>query len=128
VQPFIGLFVLLMLRFISNLFVRSPVPEGMLWERPGFPSLFVTYGVTRDFFFSGHTATAVFAATQLYAVSPWLGLAGIAVAVFEIGALVVLRAHWTVDIIAGAAAALCVAAVAPQLAGPIDRLLASVAG
>jgi len=39
-----------------------PAPPGMLWRDPGFPSLLVTYSVGNDFFFSGHTAFAVFGA------------------------------------------------------------------
>ena len=37
----------------------------MIWHDPGFPSFLVTYHVANDFFFSGHTAIAVFGAIEL---------------------------------------------------------------
>jgi hypothetical protein len=37
----------------------------MIWHDPGFPSLLVTDHVANDFFFSGHTAIALFGALEL---------------------------------------------------------------
>src|SRR3989442_6441970 len=37
----------------------------MIWRRPGFPSLLVTYGTAGDLFFSGHTAIAVYGGVEL---------------------------------------------------------------
>ncbi len=54
--PFWGLLVLFMMRQISQALVALPPPPGIIWRDPGVPSLFVTYGVGNDFFFSGHTA------------------------------------------------------------------------
>ena len=69
----------------------------------------MTYGVGNDFFFSGHTALAVYGAMQLAAMGiPVLGVAGIVVAVLQIVAVIALRAHWTMDVIAGLAAAIAV--------------------
>ena len=45
--------------------VALPAPTDAIWHYPGFPSLLVTYGVANDYFFSGHTAIAVLAATEL---------------------------------------------------------------
>ena len=36
-----------------------PFPKYIIWENPGFPSLFVPYDKTRDFYFSGHTTTTL---------------------------------------------------------------------
>ena len=56
----------------------------MIWRSPGVPSLLVTYGVSNDLFFSGHTALAVYGAIEL---GRWGGPAwavvGRALAVFE---------------------------------------------
>ena len=43
----------------------APPGEGMIWRRPGIPSLLVTYGTATDLFFSGHTAIAVYGALEL---------------------------------------------------------------
>src|SRR5207249_2901381 len=67
VRPFVGLLVLFGLRQLTQVLCALPAPVGMIWpqEGPGFPSLLVTYGVANDFFFSGHTAIAVFGAIEL---------------------------------------------------------------
>ena len=42
----------------------------MIWRNPGFPSLLVTYGVSNDFFISGHTAIAVLGAIAASKLGP----------------------------------------------------------
>ena len=107
--PFFGLLALFLLRQVAQAAVALPPPPGIIWRDPGVPSLFVTYGVGNDFFFSGHTALAVYGAMQLAAMGiPALGMVGIVVAVLQIVAVIALRAHWTMDVIAGLAAAIAV--------------------
>jgi len=64
-RPFLGLVLLMALRQITQAICALPAPAGMIWHNPGFPSLFVTYSVSTDFFFSGHTAIAVYGAAEL---------------------------------------------------------------
>ena len=61
VRPFLGLFLLMVMRQIVQAFCALPAPPNMIWHYPGFPSLLVTYSVAGDFFFSGHTAIAMLA-------------------------------------------------------------------
>src|SRR2546421_11753573 len=65
VRPFLGLFLLMTLRQSIQAVCALPPPPNMIWHYPGFPSLLVTYHVANDFFFSGHTAIAVFGALEL---------------------------------------------------------------
>ncbi len=127
VRPFLGLLILFALRQICQGLCALPCPEGMIWRDPGFPSLLVTYGTATDLFFSGHTAIAVYGSLEL---AHWGGLGmaivGTAVAVVEAAAVLVLRAHYTMDVFAGAVAALWVWAAASALAPGLDRLLASL--
>jgi hypothetical protein len=121
-RPFVGLAMLLILRQIMQALCALPPPPGMIWHHPGFPSLLVTYGVANDFFFSGHTAIAVFGATELARLrKSWLTACAILLAFFEVTAVIVLRAHYTMDIFTGLLAALCVAAISD----PVSRWLAS---
>lgn len=124
IRPFLGLLLLFALRQICQGLCALPPPEHMIWRDPGFPSLLVTYGVSNDLFFSGHTAIAVFGAIELARLEQrWLGVAGAIIALFEVATVVVLRAHYTMDVFTGAVAALWIAGVAAEFAPACDRFL-----
>lgn len=107
--PFWGLFGLFALRQLSQATVALPIPEGVIWRDPGVPSLFVTYGVGNDFFFSGHTALAVYGSMVVAMLGiPALTVAAVLLAVFQVIVVILLRAHWTMDVVAGLFAALTV--------------------
>lgn len=79
----------------------------MILRNPGFPSLLVTYGTASDFFFSGHTAIAVLGCIELAQVGDLIfTVVGVAIAVIEACAVLVLRAHYTMDVFTGLIAAL----------------------
>jgi len=129
VRPFLGLLMLFAMRQVCQLLCALEPPQGMIWYDPGFPSLLVTYNVATDFFFSGHTGLAVLGAVELarMGTSPqgrrrWLAL-GIAIAVFEATTVLVLRAHYTMDVFTGAVAARYASILAPRLSPSCDRLL-----
>jgi hypothetical protein len=123
-RPFLGLLMLFALRQMCQGLCALPAPDGMIWENPGFPSLLVTYGVSTDLFFSGHTAIAVYGACELARLGKswvWLGLL---VALFEASTVLVLRAHYTMDVFTGAVTALYVNTLAAWLAPHVDRWIA----
>jgi hypothetical protein len=124
VRPFLGLFLLMVMRQVVQAFCALPAPPNMIWHYPGFPSLLVTYSVAGDFFFSGHTAIAAFAATEVARLKKlWLTALALFVVLFEIVTVLVLRAHYTMDIFAGLAAALWIASIAERLSRPIDQFV-----
>lgn len=126
-RPFVGMIMLFASRQICQAFCPLPPPPGMIWRKPGFPSLLVTYGVSNDLFFSGHTALAVFGAATLAAAFGPLGLAaGVAIIFFEIAAVLALRADYTMDVFTGAVTALLVYQLAEKIAPPVDAWLAGV--
>jgi len=108
-RPIVGLFLILILRQTSQYLTALPAPQGMIWEDPGVPSLFVTYHVTNDLFFSGHTALAVYGSLVLASQgNTYLTAAAILLGLYEVFAVLALRAHWTMDVYAGfVSAALC---------------------
>lgn len=122
IRPFLALVLLMLLRQLLEALCSLPVPQGMIWHYPGFPSLLVTYRVSSDFFFSGHTGIAVLGALELRRFHrKWLTAAAILLVFFEVATLVVLRAHYTMDVFAGALAALWVARLSERLSPALDR-------
>src|ERR1700686_5333316 len=101
-RPFIGLIIVLGLRQIAQALVTLPIPPSAIWHYPGFPSLLVTYAVANDYFFSGHTAIAVLGAAELVRTRKhWLTSLGVAIVIFEAATVLVLRAHYTMDVFTG---------------------------
>lgn len=124
IRPFLGLFSLMVLRQVMQALCALPAPPNMIWHYPGFPSLLVTYHVANDFFFSGHTAIAVFGAIEISRLRrKWLTMAAVLIMVFEIGAVLVLRAHYTMDVFTGIVAALWVSHISERIAPRVDRLI-----
>jgi len=122
--PFLGILIVFSLRQICQAFCTLPPPPGIIWRDPGFPTLLVTYGVSNDFFFSGHTALVVLGAIEICHVAPWwVGLLAILIAVGEALLVLVLRAHYTLDVVAGAFAAWFAADMAGRLAPLVDAWL-----
>lgn len=107
-QPFIALLILFAMRQLCQAFCALPIPPRMIWRDPGFPSLLVTYGVSNDFFFSGHTAVAVLGSIFMVTLCPlWIGVIAVIVAVFEMTTVLILRAHYTMDVFSAVVAAFC---------------------
>jgi hypothetical protein len=127
VRPFLGLLILYALRQICQGLCALPPPEGMIRRRPAIPSLLVTYGTATDLFFSGHTAIAVFGGLELARLGgPVLPFLGVVIAIVEAAAVLVLRAHYTMDVFAAIVTALLAASAADSLAPPVDRALAAL--
>jgi len=115
-RPFIALVIVLGLRQIMEAVVALPAPPNAIWHYPGFPSLLVTYGVSNDYFFSGHTAIAVLGATELARLGRrWLTALGIGIVGFEVLTVLILRAHYTMDVFTGLVTGLYAAHLASYL-------------
>jgi hypothetical protein len=129
IRPYLGLVMVFALRQVCQMLCPLPAPAGMVWRYPGIPAVLVTYGTTNDLFFSGHTAIAVYAAATLAGHwGPW-GLAlGVAVAVFEAVTVLVLRAHYTMDVFTGIVCALWVYSLGGTVAPWVDGAIRHCVG
>ena len=122
--PFLAILIVFALRQICQGFSTLPPPPGIIWRDPGFPALLVTYSVGNDFFFSGHTALAVLGAIEAANYGPtWLALIAAIIALGEVLIVLVLRAHYTLDVVTGALAAFLAADIAGKLAPMVDGWL-----
>jgi hypothetical protein len=124
IRPYLGLVMVFALRQICQMLCPLPAPSGMVWRYPGVPAILVTYGTTNDLFFSGHTAIAVYGAATLAGHWGPAGLAlGLAIAFFEAITVLVLRAHYTMDVFTGVICALWVYTLDGRLAPVVDNAI-----
>jgi hypothetical protein len=126
-RPFVGLFLLFVLRQLCQGLCALAPPENMIWRAPRVPSLLVTYGTATDLFFSGHTAIATYGALELAHGRSWeFWMLGAAIVLFEVGTVLVLRAHYTMDVFTAVVTALLVAGAADRFAPVVDRGLTTL--
>jgi hypothetical protein len=117
------------LRQICQMLCPLPAPSGMVWRYPGVPAILVTYGTANDLFFSGHTAIAVYGAATLAGHWGPMGLVlGLLIAVFEAVTVLVLRAHYTMDVFTGIVCALWVYSLSGQIAPWLDGAIRNWVG
>lgn len=127
IRPFLSLLLVMALRQLMQGLCALPVPQGMIWHNPGFPSLLVTYTVANDFFFSGHTAIAVVGVYELARLGrAWLAVLGSLVLAFEVLTVLSLRVHYTMDVFTGIVTALLVCSFSSRISGAIDRRLEAI--
>jgi hypothetical protein len=83
-------------------FCKSPYPEGYNWGYPGIMALFVPYGRTADFFYSGHVGICMIIQLE-HREYKRLKMAAYTIFTMccQIFLMVVCRAHYTIDLVSG---------------------------
>lgn len=103
-QPLYIIIAGLTLRQICQFFNRLPVPENMIWFHPQIPSLLVTYSVSNDFFFSGHTFIAMLVGSEIIKKPRLLAkIYGFMFIIIEITFVIVTNGHYFMDVYAAIA-------------------------
>ena len=80
---------------------RFPYPPHIIWDAPIIPSLTVPYGITRDYFYSGHTGLMLFC-SYLWKNLGYKALYWPSLVLTPVVILVLLstRVHYSIDIVA----------------------------
>jgi hypothetical protein len=129
IRPYLGLAIVFALRQICQMLCPLPAPAGMVWRYPGVPAVLVTYGTANDLFFSGHTAIAVYAAATLAGHWGPTGLVlGLVIATFEAVTVLILRAHYTMDVFTGIVCALWAYSISGTIGPWVDEVIRRFVG
>lgn len=87
------------LRQLCQYINRLPIPNSVVWFYPDFPSIIVTYYVTNDFFFSGHTYVAMCSGVEIIMNSGmWGKIYGLLFILYEIMFIFSIHGHYFMDV------------------------------
>lgn len=101
-RPIITFVLFLGLRASVQMLFQMSLPEGYLWEYPGFPSLMISYMKTNDFFFSGHVGTSTIVALEIsYQGYNKIALIPLFVTAVQFVNMLFMRGHYSIDLITG---------------------------
>lgn len=85
------------IRAIIQLIYQMCFPPNDIFSYPGFPSLFVSYLKTNDFFYSGHVGFPILCAYELRRFRWWIVFICYFVSVYEGFILMATRGHYDID-------------------------------
>lgn len=72
-------------------------PPGYYWDDPGFPSVVVPYGISTDFFYSGHVGFLNIAALEWYKNKMYgMSYLTIFIIFYMIFVLLIFRGHYSI--------------------------------
>lgn len=127
IRPMLPLLVFLILRQSLQIFVSFPLAPGLIWHYPGFPSLFSTYKVSSDFYFSAYVGVNILGWIELSHLKiRWLSLLGLAFVFIEAFIDIILRSHYTCDIYTSIITAIFAYIFTQRFVPPADRLLKKI--
>lgn len=100
-KPVYIFFIGIVLRQFCQFINRLPMPKDIIWKNPNFPSVLVTYDITNDLFFSGHTFTAMCIGMNLWDSSYLaIQLYGLFIILYEAFYVLITRSHYFMDVYA----------------------------
>lgn len=101
-KPVLVLFCFYLLRGVTQAIFIMEFPFGFNFTYPGVPSIAVPYPVSSDFYFSGHVGIATIFALENHSSNKcFMAGLGLFCVIFEFIVMIVLRAHYTIDLFAG---------------------------
>lgn len=127
IRPFLELFLFTLYRQALQFLVSLPIPEGIIWNYPGIPSLMVDYSIQSDFYFSAHTGISILVAMELVRTGKkWLEILGFSFFAYEVLTIISFRIHYTMDIFTAIFVALYIIYTSERMSLSIDRFLQSI--
>lgn len=127
IRPFLTYALFFTLRQTMQLFVSLPLPSGIIWEYPGFPSLLQNYHVSNDLYFSGHAGISLIAALEMSSFGKrWLTCLGFAIFAAEALLVIAMQIHYTMDVYTAIITVFCITDLSCHLAHPINRWLGKI--
>jgi membrane-associated phospholipid phosphatase len=118
-KTYICLSIMYICRFMCQLIVQLPYPQKLLWTKQMFPSVSATYHIDHDFYFSGHTAISLLFALRIFntinnsnikllqqlrknkLIIRCIQTFAVLQLIMQIICILILRFHWSQDIITG---------------------------
>lgn len=99
-RVFISLLALYILKFLIQFVFQERIPDGFLWEYPGFPSIMVSYLKTNDFFFCIPVGFLTIAILEFWKIESYYMLASAVLTLFlQIFSRISLRGNYIIDMI-----------------------------
>jgi hypothetical protein len=127
IRPFLELFLFGLYRQCLQFLVTLPIPQGIIWDDPGFPSLMVNYSIQHDLYFSAHTGISLLVVIELLRTQKkWLYRTGFFFFVYVLITLVSFRIHYTMDIFTGLFVAWMIHLTSKKLSLSIDRWMQKI--
>jgi hypothetical protein len=121
VRPILPLIFFLILRQTLQLLVAFPLPDGLIWRHPGIDSLFSTYHVTTDFYFSAYVGINLLGNLELRQGKLfWLKVCGVVSILLVAFLAIALRLHYTPDLYTSLMSAVCAYFLAQPLIPKVD--------
>lgn len=101
-RGFIAITLFYLVRGITQALFQMRYPDGYLWDYPGFPSLFVSYLKTNDFFYSGHVGLPIIIACEFFKTErKKLAYVAIFCCLVEFTVMIIMRGHYIIDLLFG---------------------------
>lgn len=119
----ISTFLFYGVRALFQLMYIMRTPPNYIFSYPGFPSLFVSYKSTNDFFFSGHVGFPLLCAYESRNVKFWFLYVGIFISVYMAFLMISTRGHYSIDIYFGFIFVIYIIRVSKFLCEYLDRFV-----
>jgi hypothetical protein len=125
IRPVLPLLIFMVLRQTMQLLVSFPIDPSLIWHYPGFPSLFSSYNVSGDFYFSAYAGIYILGAMEFAEIfhHRWLTALSFFFTFLIAFIDIVLRSHYTTDIYTSIITAVFAYLFTQGFIPPVDHFL-----